>query len=525
MPRRPNILFVMADQMAPAFLPIHGHKLVKAPNIEALADRGTVFDSAYCASPLCAPSRFSMMAGRRPAGIGAFDNAADFPADIPTFAHYLRRAGYRTALSGKMHFCGADQLHGFEERLTTDIYPADFGWTPDWEQPEIRPSWYHNMLSVVQAGPCRRSNQLDFDEEVVYAARRWLFDQARGTDDRPFCLVVSMTHPHDPYAILPEYWNRYREDEIDLPKLATSPDPADPHWRRLRHVSDMDNYEITETHIRAARRAYYGAISYVDDQLGSLVKTLGDCGLQGETITLFTADHGDMLGERGLWYKMTWHENASRVPLIIGFPGDAKPRRVAESISTIDLLPTLAEIAGDGVAPDYAASIDGRSLLPHIAGSGGHDEVLGEYFGEGAIAPLLMIPPREVQIHPQPPRSRAALRPRGRSAGAGRSRGGPGPCEASRRFPRRGLGPLGRGSAARAGDRQPAPPASGRRVIASRQAQRLGPPAPGRRLAQLQAQQYRARRSGVSLALPPCGRAAEGVRHYWVSPERGRNPP
>ncbi|HEY8014846.1 MAG TPA: choline-sulfatase [Dongiaceae bacterium] len=391
MTRRPNILFVMADQMAPAFLPIHGHKLVKAPNIEALADRGTVFESAYCASPLCAPSRFSMMAGRRPAGIGAFDNAADFAADIPTFAHYLRQAGYRTALSGKMHFCGPDQLHGFEERLTTDIYPADFGWTPDWTQPEIRPSWYHNMLSVTQAGPCRRSNQLDFDEEVVYTARRWLFDQARGTDDRPFCLVVSMTHPHDPYAILPEYWNRYREDEIDLPRLATSPDQDDPHWRRLRHVSDMDSTEITEAHIRGARRAYYGAISYVDDQLGHLVKTLGDCGLEGETITLFTADHGDMLGERGLWYKMNWHENAARVPLIIGFPGDATPRRVAQSVSTIDLLPTLAEIAGDGAAPDYAAPIDGRSLLPHIAGSGGHDEVLGEYFGEGAIAPLLMI--------------------------------------------------------------------------------------------------------------------------------------
>jgi choline-sulfatase len=391
MTRRPNILFVMADQMAPGFLPIHGHKLVKAPNIEALADRGTVFDSAYCASPLCAPSRFSMMAGRRPAGIGAFDNAADFAADIPTFAHYLRQAGYRTALSGKMHFCGPDQLHGFEERLTTDIYPADFGWTPDWEQPEIRPSWYHNMLSVTQAGPCRRSNQLDFDEEVVYAARRWLFDQARGTDDRPFCLVVSMTHPHDPYAILPEYWNRYREDEIDLPKLATSPNQEDPHWQRLRRVSDMDSYDITEVHIRAARRAYYGAISYVDDQLGQLVKTLGDCGLEGETITLFTADHGDMLGERGLWYKMNWHENAARVPLIIGFPGEGRPRRVAQSVSTIDLLPTLAEIAGDGAAPDYAAPVDGRSLLPHIAGSGGHDEVLGEYFGEGAIAPLLMI--------------------------------------------------------------------------------------------------------------------------------------
>jgi choline-sulfatase len=114
-------------------------------------------------------------------------------------------------------------------------------------------------------------------------------------------------------------------------------------------------------------------------------------GLEGETIVLFTADHGDMLGERGLWYKMTWHENASRVPLIVKLPGETGGRRVAQSVSTIDLLPTLAEIAGDGKAPGYGVPIDGRSLLPHLSGSGGHDEALGEYFGEGAIAPLLMI--------------------------------------------------------------------------------------------------------------------------------------
>src|SRR5260370_8412995 len=119
------------------------------------------------------------------------------------------------------------------------------------------------MLSVVQAGACRRSNQLDFDEEVVYAARRYLFDHSRGTDERPFCLVVSMTHPHDPYAIPPEYWERYREDEIDLPKLATSPDPADPHWRRPRHVSAADEYETTEPHVPPAPPAHSRALTYV----------------------------------------------------------------------------------------------------------------------------------------------------------------------------------------------------------------------------------------------------------------------
>src|SRR5699024_5920310 len=164
------------------------HPLVSTPNLSELAANGVVFDSAYCNSPLCAPARFALMAGQLPSRIGAYDNAADFPADTPTFAHYLRDAGYLTALSGKMHFCGPDQLHGFEQRLTTDIYPADYGWFVDWESFDKLPSYYHNMSSVQQAGPCVRSNQLDFDDEVTFRAQRFLYDYARGSDERPFCL-------------------------------------------------------------------------------------------------------------------------------------------------------------------------------------------------------------------------------------------------------------------------------------------------------------------------------------------------
>ncbi len=166
--KRPNILFIMADQMAAPLMPWHGPSPVRMPHLTRLAAEGVVFDSAYCNSPLCAPSRFTLVSGQLPSKIGAYDNAADFPADVPTYAHYLRRLGYRTALSGKMHFCGPDQLHGYEERLTSDIYPADYGWAVNWDEPEVRPSWYHNMSSVLQAGPCVRTNQLDFDEEVVF---------------------------------------------------------------------------------------------------------------------------------------------------------------------------------------------------------------------------------------------------------------------------------------------------------------------------------------------------------------------
>jgi choline-sulfatase len=236
--KRKNILFIMADQMAAPLLPFYGSSPIKLPNLSRLAEQGVVFDAAYCNSPLCAPSRFTLVSGQLPSKIGAYDNAADFPADVPTYAHYLRRLGYRTALSGKMHFCGPDQLHGYEERLTSDIYPADYGWAVNWDEPHVRPSWYHNMSSVLQAGPCLRTNQLDFDEEVVFKAQQYLFDHIREDGDQPFCLTVSMTHPHDPYTIPKPFWDLYDESDIPLPATPAQCD-LDPHSQRLLKVYDL----------------------------------------------------------------------------------------------------------------------------------------------------------------------------------------------------------------------------------------------------------------------------------------------
>jgi choline-sulfatase len=388
---RMNIVLIMADQLTPAALPFYGHGLVKAPHMAELAADGCVFDTAYCNSPLCSPARAAFMSGLLPSMSGVYDNAAEFRSDIPTFAHYLRRAGYRTLLSGKMHFCGPDQLHGFEQRLTTDIYPADFGWTPDWDRPHDRPSWYHNMRSVTDAGPCVRTNQMDFDDEVVFAAERAIYDQVRGADRRPFCLVVSLTHPHDPFAIPERYWDLYPDQLIDLPRTGFDPAALTPHERRLWHVCDMGETTVTEEHVRAARRAYYGAVSYVDDNVGRIRTALAATGLAERTVTIVTSDHGEMLGERGFWYKMSFFENACRVPLVVHSPGQFPARRVTEAVSLVDILPTLVDIASDGTGTPLATPIEGRSLLPHLAGTGGHDEAIGEYLAEGAIAPIVMI--------------------------------------------------------------------------------------------------------------------------------------
>lgn len=389
---RPNVLLVMADQLAPHFTGTYGHPLVSTPNLDALAERGVRFDAAYCHSPLCAPARFSLMSGRSVSSIGAWDNAAEFPASVPTMSHHLQAAGYRTVLSGKMHFVGPDQLHGFEERLTTDIYPADFAWTPDWDAAGERiDKWYHNMDPLAEAGQAVTTHQIDYDEEVGYIARRKLLDLARENDDRPFFLVASFIHPHDPYVARPEFWNRYDHDEIDLPDHVDL-NQLDAHSLRIRTGIQADTVGFTEAQTRNARHGYYANTSYVDDWLGQLVRTLDETGMADNTVVMFTSDHGDMLGDRGLWYKMSFHERSARVPLVMAGPGVAN-RSVPNVASHLDLLPTLLDIATDGGGwADSVPDIDGRSLWP--LATGGTDEVsetTGEYMAEMTSHPIFMI--------------------------------------------------------------------------------------------------------------------------------------
>jgi choline-sulfatase len=247
------------------------------------------------------------------------------------------------------------------------------------------------MDSVTQAGPCARTNQIDFDDDAAFQARQKLFDLARSRDRRPFCMVASLTHPHDPYVIPQRYWDRYAGVDIDMPRVRASDDLLDPHSLRLRHVIGLDLQPVNEAQTRAARRAYYGAISYVDDQFGSLLSALHDSGFAANTVVLVLADHGDMLGERGLWYKMNFFEPACRIPLIVHAPGRFRARRIGQSASLIDVAPTLMELAGCDPAA-RATPLDGRSLYAEISGQAlGADEVIGEYLGEGAIAPVVMI--------------------------------------------------------------------------------------------------------------------------------------
>ncbi|MDH3388676.1 MAG: choline-sulfatase [Gammaproteobacteria bacterium] len=391
-----NILVVMADQLSALALGCYRNPVVKSPNIDRLADEGVLFESAYSSSPLCTPARYAFMTGQNISACGGYDNAAYLPATMPTFAHYLRLMGYRTCLSGKMHFVGPDQLHGFEDRVTTDIYPADFGWVPDWHHPQERIDlWYHNMSSVKQAGVAAITNQLAYDDEVGAQAMRVIYDHARSEDQRPLCLVASFIHPHDPYATRQRYWDLYEGIDIPLPTVSR-PAVQDAHNARLEKVIALDAVDLGEQDIINARRAYYGNVSYVDEWLGRLRAALAECGMADNTTILFTSDHGDMLGEFGLWYKMSFHEWSNRIPMIVHQPLRFAARRVAAPVAQVDVLPTLVDIAAAATGAAAPAPIDplhGRSLVPLCEGDNANDPgaCVSEYLAEGTGAPMLMI--------------------------------------------------------------------------------------------------------------------------------------
>lgn len=394
MSTRPNILIIMVDQLNGTLFPDGPADFLHAPHLKRLAARSARFASNYTASPLCAPGRASFMSGMLPSRTGVYDNAAEFSSAIPTFAHHLRAAGYHTCLSGKMHFVGPDQLHGFEERLTTDIYPADFGWTPDYRKPGERIDWwYHNLGSVTGAGIAEISNQMEYDDEVAFHAVQKLYQLSRLSQDedrRPWCLTVSFTHPHDPYVARRKYWDLYEGSRHLEPSVGFIPrDKQDPHSQRLYDASDYAAFDITDDNIRRSRQAYFANISYLDDKVGELVDTLSRARMLDDTVILFCSDHGDMLGERGLWFKMSFFEGSARVPLMMAGPGIA-PSAIATPVSNLDVCPTLCDLAGIDMG-DIMPWTDGQSLLPLAGGTARTEPVLMEYAAEGSHAPLVAI--------------------------------------------------------------------------------------------------------------------------------------
>jgi len=379
---KPNILLIMADQLMPFLMGAYDHPVVKTPNLNQLVEQGVRFDAAYTPCPLCAPARASLMTGKYISHNKVWDNASPLASDQPTIAHYLTNAGYDTVTSGKLHYAGPDQLHGFKRRLTTDIYPASFDWLPTAKRNRndrlLDRRQHANGYRLPNVGVDKWTMFLAHDEETQFRALEYLHHKRigrHGNSKEPFFLCTSFHCPHDPFKVTQDLWDLYEGEEIEIPEyptnmqetthalgLAEETSSAMDCWLNAYHGTDRIDIKSPES-LTALRRSYYGLVTYIDRKVGELVEALEQLELQDNTIIIFTSDHGDMLAEKNMVQKRSFYEFSSRVPMIMNFPDEwAAGTKCLQPASLIDLAPTILELAG----VDEWLPMDGHSLLPCI---------------------------------------------------------------------------------------------------------------------------------------------------------------
>jgi len=363
----PNLLYIHSDQHAPTVAGCYGDHVVETPNLDRLAARGVRFDNAYCPAPLCVPSRMAVLTGRFPHENRVWTNDHILDSALPTFAHAMGAAGYRPVLIGRMHAIGPDQLHGYAERLVGDHGPNHSGGRPV-DHGSLTGTAGPARVSLEKSGRGQSAYQVH-DEDVAAATVDYLnrlgVRRRAGLHDTPFCLSVGFMLPHQPFVARGEDYDRYR-GRVGPPR---HPEPArHPHldwWRAQCGIEAVGQDEAIR-----ARTAYYALVDRLDRLIGQILDALRTNGLEENTLIVYSSDHGEQMGEHGLWWKQTFYEGSARVPLVISWPGRLpEGARCDRVVSALDLNATMVDALGAPALPRSR----GRSLLPLLgAGAPSH---------------------------------------------------------------------------------------------------------------------------------------------------------
>lgn len=384
-----NVLFIMSDEHSRHVLGAYGNGIVKTPHLDRLAGEGTLFENAYTNCPICVPSRASFATGRYVHEIGYWDNAFPYAGSPPSFGHRLHEHGHRCDSIGKLHYRGSDHPNGFDD----EILPLHVLDGKGDVQGMLRQDPPKRTSTAQLAGDAGsgESTYLAYDRQIRDAAIAWLDRAARERSDKPWCLFVSFVCPHFPLVAPPEFYALYPLDEVPLPRLR-APDefPDHPVLRKLREVQDYEDHFRDETHVRMAIAAYYGMVSFLDDNIGQVLSALEASGLGEDTLVVYTSDHGDNLGTRTFWGKSNMYEEAVGVPLILRGRGVPRGRRVGTLASLVDGYPTILEAVG---VPRSEAerSLPGSSLLGLAQGNAPERTVFSEYHAVGSITGIFMV--------------------------------------------------------------------------------------------------------------------------------------
>ncbi len=357
--RPTNVLYIMSDQHSPHVTGCYGNPVVRTPNIDALAARGTRFAHAYCSTPICVPSRASFATGRYAFTIGAWDNASPYTgAEAASWGHRLTAQGHHVTTVGKLHYRSASDPNGFpDERLPMhvlegvgDLYGLLRAAMP------VRPQSRHQVYEA-RAG---ESEYTRYDRAVAQESARWLREEA-GRYDTPWCLMASFVTPHFPLVAPEEFFNLYPPESLPLPIQWRSEEwPRHPVLETMRRQQGLDD-PIDEGTIRTAMAAYYGLVSFMDAQVGIVLEALDAAGLRESTRIVYTSDHGEQLGEHGLWWKSAMYDGCCAVPMIVAGPDVPEGKVSTTNVSLLDSFPSIVEAVGASPAPEDA-DLPGGSL-------------------------------------------------------------------------------------------------------------------------------------------------------------------
>ncbi len=386
-----NVMLIMVDEMDGRKMGCAGWEAIHTPNIDALAERGTIFENAYCDSPLCVPSRASFVTGRHVHDIHCWDNTSAFDESWETFGHRLERQGVPVTALGKMHFVEPFDDHGFER--TFEAAPQETGdICAGFRDPMCRRRNARERLE--QAGARELSEHVD--NEVH--SRSIDFLRSSEAKDGPWMLWSSYRNPHFPHFAPEEYYDLYPEEEIELPPMGDTK-RLNQLNRDLRYHFEVDEPVDEETWIRNVR-GYHALISYVDHFVGELMAALDDEGLADDTVVIFTSDHGEMLGSHGLWWKCAPFEPSVRVPLIMAGPDIEKGERIERPVGQVNLFPTIVD-AADCELTEEDEDLPGASLLPVARGDGEDDlpdTVISQYHAHGVRNGWFMVRRDELKL-------------------------------------------------------------------------------------------------------------------------------
>ncbi len=375
---RHNVVVLMSDEHNPFFSSPYGNGFVDTPNMARLAKMGTVFENAYCPSPLCMPSRSAFVSGRRVFELQTYGNCNVFSSDDPSYGRVLAEQGVHSVHIGKTDVYNHSSKLGFSEMLL----PGDRAKPGDIFVSRT-PLDIPGGAEGRSGGFGVRPNPFANDDKVVAAGLRWLKETAPGLQ-KPWTLTLNLLKPHFPHLVTQALWDKYADHE-DLPRYGKEAAPAQhPFAQDLRRFFATETFN--EPQIRGLRRGYYGCVSYIDQQLGRLLEALEASGQLANTVIAYTSDHGEMLGKFGMWWKRSLYEDSVRIPMIVAGPGFRAGARVKTPVDLHDLQAAMFRATGARRPKEWSGA-----ALQGIGANDAKRVVFSEFQGGGTRASGFMI--------------------------------------------------------------------------------------------------------------------------------------